>query len=50
MKYILSLFLLVSCMPTKQSDEMELLGKDVLKAKTGLDIKLEPIKEDAVKK
>lgn len=41
MKYILSLLLLASC-ASKPSDEMEKLGKDVLKSHESLDIEFKP--------
>jgi len=41
MKFILLTLFLCACMP-KSEDEMELLGKDVLKSKRGLIFDIEP--------
>lgn len=45
MKYfIFLLFFLIACEP-KPSEEMEAMGEDVLKAKTGLQITIQPLKQ-----
>lgn len=44
-KYILFLTLLGACAP-KASNEMELMTKDVLKAKEGIDIQMRPLPKD----